>query len=288
MRRKLLAGGLLLGLLLLIPLRIGKATPDNTTEINTNGSPLHYAYSEALDRILGEPGKKYRKHFIQAATLFDVPVDVLAASVKTESDFYNRASAGPPGKVTVGLAQVTLQEWLRAGQSEKIRQLGLAKVFTANNFQSERGGHHPLYNLLCHAHSLRYYYEKFRDYPPVRQLPFDETKSPIVWLVVIAMYNGGERILSTIYDERHEASYAAEDRLINWEKIQSADLVRLIRHGRGYHADWSRNAVANHLQKVATNLHVDPPLLQSVPVDIERQTLSGKAPPPPNSRLMAW
>lgn len=270
--------GLIFGLLL-SPLGVGvvsHATPDAAG----NSAKLCYAYSKALDQILGESGKKYRKQIIQAALTFDVPVDILAASVKTESGFRTQALAGGPGKTSVGLAQVTLQQWLRAGQSEKLRRLGLAKIFTAENFQSEQGGYHPLYSLFCHAYSLRDLYEKFLEYPLVRQLSFDTTRSPIGWLVVIAMYNGGERILSTIYDERHEASYAGPDRLINWEKVQPLDLIRLIRHGRGYHADWSRNSVANHLQKVANNLHVDPPLLQTVPVDVGRQTLSGKAPPP--------
>src|SRR5262245_51279845 len=104
--RKRLQYGILLGLL------FSSFTAANATEDTTSGPSMithkpMYVYSDALNTILGEKGKKYRKHFIEAATLFDVPVDILAASVKTESDFEDRARNGGRDNLAVGLAQVT-------------------------------------------------------------------------------------------------------------------------------------------------------------------------------------
>ncbi|MBI1746060.1 MAG: hypothetical protein HYR55_05665 [Acidobacteria bacterium] len=279
MYRFFLAAGLGFGLLL-APLTLEAAMKDPRTALVKTG-PARYAYTSDLYKILGAPGEKCRKPLLYAATLFDIPVDVMAASVKAESGFRDLALAGTADRSAVGLAQVTLQAWLQAGRSEKLRKLGLAQVFSADNFQSASGGHHQLYNLLCHANTLRYLYEQFLNYPLVHELPFDPLKNAIGWLVAIAMYNGGERILSTIYDESHEEAYGESDRVINWDKVTPEDLVRLLRHGRGYHADWSRNSVGNHLQKVINNLNnTDSSLANSVPVDIERRALNGRVPPP--------
>jgi len=267
--------------LLLTPGPTPYAAQVETDEASAPSTPPLYAYSNSLGDLLGEAGKKYTQHFVRVATLFDVPVDVLAASVKIESSFRNLAVAGTGDRAVVGMAQLTLQEWLRAGKSETIRQFGLDNIFTAANFHSTRGGLNPLYNLICHAHSLRSMYQRFLDYSVVGKIPYDASKNPIGWLVALAMYNGGERILSTIYDEKYQAAYARPaDRQINWEKVQPDDLIRLLRHGRGYHADWSRNSVANHVWKVVRHLAGEPGPPRLVMVDLEHRTVLGKTPPP--------